>query len=89
MVAKQTGTSVKNKAHYKRLRNLGVSAKESLQVANASAKTSRKKASQRGAAVSSFDNLKVPSYSAGPRRLASRARSTMNKKQLVRALRTS
>ena len=48
MVAKKTGTGVKNKALYKRLRNLGVSAKESARVANASVKTPSKKASPRG-----------------------------------------
>jgi hypothetical protein len=89
MVAKQTGTGVKNKALYKRLRNLGGSAKESLQVANASAKTSRKKASQRGAAVSSFDNLKVPELQRRAKKAGIKDRSTMNKKHLVRALRTS
>ena len=34
MVQKKAGTGVKNKALYKRLRNLGVSAKESARVAN-------------------------------------------------------
>jgi hypothetical protein len=39
MVQKKAGTGVKNKALYKRLRNLGVSVKESARVANSSAKT--------------------------------------------------
>jgi hypothetical protein len=89
MVAKKAGTGVKNKALYKRLRNLGVSAKESLRVANASARTSRKKASQRGAAVSSYDNLKVPELQRRAKKAGIKGRSTMNKKQLVKALRAS
>jgi hypothetical protein len=89
MVAKKTGTGVKNKALYKRLRNLGVSAKESVRVANTSARTSRKKASQRGAAVSSYDNLKVPELQRRAKKAGIKGRSTMNKKQLVKALRAS
>jgi hypothetical protein len=59
MVAKKTGTSVKNKALYKRLRNLGVSTQESARVANASVKTPSKKASRRGGAAGSYANWKV------------------------------
>jgi hypothetical protein len=58
MVAKKAGTGVQNKALYKRLRNLGVSVKESARVANASAKTPSKKASARGGAASSYANWK-------------------------------
>ena len=65
------------------------SAKESLRVANTSAKTSRKKASQRGAAVSSYDNLKVPELQRRAKKAGIKGRSTMNKKQLVKALRAS
>jgi hypothetical protein len=88
-MVQKAGTGVKNKALYKRLRNLGVSAKESLRVANTSAKTSRKKASQRGAAVSSYDNLKVPELQRRAKKAGIKGRSTMNKKQLVKALRAS
>ena len=48
MVAKKAPAGVKNKTLYKRLRNLGVSTKESARVANASVKTPSKKASARG-----------------------------------------
>jgi Rho termination factor, N-terminal domain len=89
MVQKKAGTGVKNKALYKRLRNLGVSTKESARVANASAKTSRKKASQGGGAVSSYDNLKVPELRRKAKKAGIKGRSTMNKKQLVRALRAA
>jgi Rho termination factor, N-terminal domain len=89
MVQKKAGTNVKNKALYKRLRNLGVSVKESARVANSSAKTSRKKASQRSGAVSSFANLKVPELRRRAKKAGVKGRSTMNKKQLVKALRAA
>jgi hypothetical protein len=89
MVAKKAGTGVKNKALYKRLRNLGVSTKESARVANASAKTPSKKASQRGGAASSYANWKVPELRRRAKKAGIKGRSTMNKKQLVKALRAS
>lgn len=97
MVQKKAGTGVKakartgvkNKALYKRLRNLGVSAKESARVANSSAKTSRKRASQHSGAVSSFANLKVPELRRRAKKAGVKGRSTMNKKQLIKALRTA
>jgi Rho termination factor, N-terminal domain len=89
MVAKKAGTGVKNKALYKRLRKLGVSAKESLRVAKASVKTPSKKASARGGAASSYDNLKVPELQRKAKKAGIKGRSTMSKKQLVKALRAS
>jgi hypothetical protein len=97
-VKKKAGTGVKSKALYKRLRNLGVSAKESARVANARAKTPSKKASakmpskkasQRGVAASSYANWKVPQLRARAKKAGIKGRSAMNKKQLVKALRAS
>jgi Rho termination factor-like protein len=53
-----------------------------------SAKKSRKKASQRGG-VSSFDNLKVPELKRRAKKAGIKGRSTMKKKQLVKALRAA
>ena len=89
MAANKAGTDVKNKSLYKRLRNLGVSTKESARVANANVKTPSKKASQRGGAASSYANWKVPELRARAKKVGIKGRSTMNKKQLVKALRTS
>jgi hypothetical protein len=97
MVQKKAGTGskakartgVKNKALYKRLRNLGVSVKESTRVANSSAKTSRKRAGQRGAAASSFASMKVTELQRRAKKAGIKGRSAMNKKQLVRALRAA
>jgi hypothetical protein len=85
----KTRTSVKDKALYKRLRNLGVSVKESARVANASAKSSRKKTSQHGAAANSYADWKVPQLRRRAKQVGIKGRSTMNKKQLVKALRAS
>ena len=89
MAQKKAGTGVKNKALYKRLRNLGVSAKESARVANTSAKTPSKKASARGGAATSYANWKVPQLRRRAKKVGIKGRSTMNKKQLIKALRTS
>jgi hypothetical protein len=97
MAQKKAGTSVKTKARtgvkdkalYKRLRNLGVSTKESARVANSSAKTSRKKATQHSSTVSSFANLKVPELRRRAKKAGVKGRSTMNKKQLIKALRAA
>ncbi len=88
MAQTKARTSVKDKALYKRLRNLGVSVKESTRVANAGAKTSRQKAGQRGAATS-YANWKVPELRRRAKKVGIKGRSTMNKKQLIKALRAS
>ena len=82
-------TTVKDKALYKRLRNLGVSVKESTRVANISARTSRKKASQHGGAATSYADWKVPELQRRAKKVGIKGRSTMNKKQLIKALRTA
>lgn len=78
---------VKNKALYKRLRNLGVSVTESARVANNSVKASRKTANQRSRAT--FADMKVPELRRRAKKAGIKGRSTMNKKQLTRALRAS
>ena len=88
MAQTKARTSVKDKALYKRLRNLGVSVKESTRVANAGAKTSRQ-TGQRGGAATSYANWKVPELRRRAKKAGIKGRSTMNKKQLIKALRTS
>jgi Rho termination factor, N-terminal domain len=89
MAQTKAKTSVKDKALYKRLRNLGVSVKESARVANAGAKTSRQKGGQRGGTATSYANWKVPELRRRAKKAGIKGRSTMNKKQLIKALRTS
>ena len=66
-----------------------MSVKESTRVANAGAKTSRQKAGQRGGAATSYANWKVPELRRRAKKAGIKGRSTMNKKQLIKALRTS
>jgi hypothetical protein len=82
-------TNVKDKALYKRLRDLGVSVKESARVANISPGTSRKKASQHGGAATSYADWKVPELQRRAKKVGIKGRSTMNKKQLIKALRAA
>ena len=98
MAQTKANTSVKNKALYKRLRNLGVSVKESTRVANASktrppskskTRPPSKKASQRGGAATSYANWKVPQLQRRAKKVGIKGRSTMNKKQLIKALRAA
>ncbi len=89
MVQKKAGTSIKDKALYKRLRKLGVSTKESARVASRSAKTSGKKTSQSRGAAHSLADLKVPELRRRAKKAGIKGRSTMKKKQLVRALHAS
>ena len=90
MAQTKARTSVKDKALYKRLRNLGVSVKESTRVANANKRRPPgKKASQRGGAVTSNANWKVPELRRRAKKAGIKGRSTMNKKQLIKALRAA
>ena len=89
MVQKKAGTGVKDKALYKRLRSLGVSTKESARVAISSAKTSPKKTSQHSRSIHSYADLKAPELRREAKKAGIKGRSTMNKKQLVEALRAS
>jgi hypothetical protein len=89
MVQQKAGTGVKDKALYKRLRKLGVSTKESARVANRSAKTSGRKASQHRGAANSYADMKVPELRRRAKKAGIKGRSTMKKKQLVRALHAS
>jgi hypothetical protein len=90
MAQTRAKTSVKDKALYKRLRNLGVSVKESTRVANANkSRPPSKKASQRGGAATSYANWKVPELRRRAKKVGIKGRSTMNKKQLIKALRTA
>ena len=66
-----------------------MSSKESARVANSTAKTSRKKASQRGGAATSYANWEVPQLRRRAKKVGIKGQSTMNKKQLIKALRTS
>jgi Rho termination factor, N-terminal domain len=75
MAQNTAAARAKDTALYKRLRKLGVSSKESARVANTHAR--------------SFADWKVPELRRRAKRLGIKGRSSMNKKQLVKALRTN
>jgi hypothetical protein len=85
---KDPGSRVKDKGLYERLRGAGVSMKKSARVAN-SAAASRKKAGTRGGAAGSYDHWKVPELRRRAKQVGITGRSTMTKKQLIKALRGS
>ena len=89
MAKKDPGPSVKDTGLYERLRDAGVSKKKSARVANAAAKTSRKKVSKRGGAAGSYEDWKVPDLRRRAKELGIAGRSAMTKSQLVKALRAS
>jgi hypothetical protein len=99
VVHKKAASRVKDKALYKQLRKLGVSVKESTRVANlgskaarkanTSAKSSHKKADRRGRAASSYSDWKVPELRKRAKHLGIKGCASMNKKQLIKALRAA
>lgn len=89
MAKKDPGSGVKDKALYERLRGAGASKKTSARVANSTATASRKKAGKRGGAAGSYDNWKVPELRRRAKQLGITGRSTMTKKQLIKALRAT
>jgi hypothetical protein len=86
---KDPGSRVKDKGLYERLRGAGVSMKKSARVANSTAAASRKKAGRRGGAAGSYDHWKVPELRRRAKQVGIAGRSTMTKKQLIKALRAS
>jgi hypothetical protein len=89
MAQKKAGTGGQDKGLYKRLRKLGVSTKESARVAKTGTKASGRKASKRSGAANSYADLKVPELRRRAKKAGVKGRSTMNKKQLLRALRAN
>lgn len=89
MAKKDSGSRVKNKGLYERLRGAGVSPKKSARVVNSTATASRKKGGKRGGAAGSYDDWKVPELRRRAKQVGITGRSTMTKKQLIKALRAS
>ena len=85
----KTKTNVKDKALYKRLRNLGVSVKEPTRVASASARSSRRKTGQHGGVATSCEDWQVPQLQCRAKKAGIKGRAAMNKKQLIKALRAA
>jgi hypothetical protein len=89
MAKNDPGTKVKNKGLFEQLRGAGLSKKKSTRVADNVAKTSRKKAGQKGGKAGSYDNWTVPDLQRRAKQVGIHGRSAMTKKQLVKALRAT
>jgi Rho termination factor, N-terminal domain len=85
---KSPGPSVKDKKLYEDLRDEGNSKEKSARIANAAANTSRTSVGRKGGTSGSYDDWSVDDLRARAREIGIEGRSTMNKSELIEALRT-
>ena len=81
------GPSVKDKKLYEDLRDEGNSKEKSARIANAAANSSRSSVGRKGGKAGSYDDWTVDDLRRRARQLGIEGRSSMNKSQLVNALR--
>jgi len=87
MPGRNPGPSVKDKKVYERLRDEGNSKEKSARIANASAKTSRSSVGRKGGKAGSYDDMTVEQLRKRAANVGISGRSSMNKSQLINALR--
>ncbi len=87
MPAKDPGPSVKDKKVYEALREEGNSKQKSARIANAAANSSRQTVGRRGGDSPSYADWKVPDLRRRAAEIGVDGRSSMNKQQLIEALR--
>jgi hypothetical protein len=84
---KTPGPSVKDKSLYEELRKGGDSKEKAARIANAAASTSRSKVGKKGGKSGSYDDWSVQDLRKRAGQLDIKGRSSMNKRELVNALR--
>jgi hypothetical protein len=84
---KTPGPSVKDKKLYEDLRDEGNSKEKSARIANAAANTSRKAVGRKGGKAGDYDDWTVDKLRKRAGEIGIEGRSTMNKSELVKALR--
>jgi hypothetical protein len=84
---KTPGPSVKDKRLYEDLRDEGNSKEKSARIANAAANTSRKAVGRKGGKAGDYDDWTVDKLRKRAGEIGIEGRSTMNKSELVKALR--
>ncbi len=89
MPAKSPGPSVKDKNVYEELREEGNSKSKSARIANAAAASSRSKVGKKGGSSPSYNEWKRSDLEKRAKKVGIKGRSTMKKKELVKALRNS
>ena len=87
MPGRSPGPSVKDKKLYERLRDEGNSKEKSARIANSAANSSRSSVGKRGGKSPSYEDWTVTELRKRAADLDISGRSSMNKKQLVSALR--
>lgn len=83
------GPSVKDKQLYERLRTEGNSKQKSARIANQAAATSRKAVGRKGGKSGSYEDWTKAELANRARELDIEGRSTMNKNELIDAIRNS
>lgn len=83
----QSSSSVKDEEVYDALREDGASKEKAARIANASANTSRSEVGRRGGEAGSYDDWTVDDLRQRARELDIEGRSSMNKNDLIEALR--
>lgn len=81
------GPSVKDPELYEELRDDGASKEKSARIANAAANTSREEVGRRGGESGSYDDWSVDELHDRARELEIEGRSSMDKDELIEALR--
>ena len=89
MPARNPGPSVKDPEVYEALRDEGNSKQKSARIANAAANTSRSKVGRKGGKSAAYDDWTVTDLRKRAAEIGVTGRSSMNKAQLVKALRNS
>jgi len=83
----QSSSSVRDEEVYDALREDGASKEKAARIANASANTSRSEVGRRGGEAGSYDDWTVDDLHQRARELDIEGRSSMNKNDLIEALR--
>ncbi|MDN5768593.1 MAG: Rho termination factor N-terminal domain-containing protein [Humibacillus sp.] len=87
MPRKTPGSSVKDPEMYEALRDDGASKEKAARISNAASNTSRSMVDHKGSSAGSYDNMTKQELLGRAREIGIRGRSTMNKEQLIEALR--
>lgn len=87
MPRRNPGPSVKDPQLYEALRDDGASKEKAARISNAAANTSRHAVGHQGGAAEDYDDRTVPELRTRAAELGIKGRSSMNRSQLIDALR--